>query len=100
MPFDKQTIQGFQDVNDRVVETLFGIEERTRKETASPLDGEQMPKAQRLAEGRRKLGSFDVLSAEHDDMAQQAGLTPERPISREWVDAVIKMTKELRDGDR
>ena len=99
MGFGKEEIKAIQAMNERVVDAIFGVEKKQREETASPLDGTPMKKAQRLSEGRVTLNDPVALGAWHDQMAQRAGLTEERPISREWVDAVVRMTKELRNAE-
>ncbi len=95
--FGKAEIKAIQDVNERVVDAVWEVEQRQKKDTASPLDGKPRSKAERQAFAQATLADPVALGAFHDEMAQKAGLTPERPISREWVDMVIDMTKELRD---
>ncbi len=95
--FGKAEIKAIQEMNERVVDSIFSVEKQQKEDTASPLDGKPRSKAERQAFAQATLADPLALGAFHDDMAQQEGLTPERPISREWVAMVIKMTKELRE---
>lgn len=96
--FGKEEIQAIQEMNERVVDAVLGMEKQQVKETAGPLDSKQLTKTERVEKARVTLADPMALGAWHDEMAQQAGLTPEKPISREWVAAVIGMQKELRDA--
>ncbi len=96
--FGKDEIKAIQEMNERVVDAVLGMEKQQKKDTASPLDGKPRTKVERQAFAQATLADPLALGAFHDEMAQKAGLTAERPISREWVEMVIGMHKELRDG--
>ncbi len=97
--FGKDEIKAIQDMSERVVDAVWEVEQRQTRDTAMPLDAKPKPKAERQAFAQATLVDPLALGAFHDEMAQKAGLTPERPISREWVNMVIEMTKELRDAE-
>lgn len=96
--FGNAEIKAIQEMNERVVDAVMGIEKRQKRDTAGPLDSKPRTKAERQVFAQATLVDPVALGAFHDEMAQGAGLTPEKPISREWVDMVIGMHKELRDG--
>lgn len=96
--FGKTEIKAIQEMNERVVDAVLEVENKQKKDTASPLDGKPRTKAERQAFAQATLVDPLALGAFHDEMAQKAGLSKERPISREWVKMVIDMTKELRDA--
>ncbi len=96
--FGRDEITELQNMNQRVVDTVLGVEKQQIEDTAGPLDSKQLTKSQRVAKARAELSNPEGLAMWHDQLAQKDGLTPERPISRKWVKAVIDMTKELRDA--
>lgn len=96
--FGKTEIKAIQEMNERVVDAVLEVENKQKKDTASPLDGKPRTKAERQAFAQATLVDPLALGAFHDEMAQKAGLSKEKPISREWVKMVIDMTKELRDA--
>ena len=96
--FGKEEILAFQAMTKRGVDAVLAQEERQAESTDGPLDAKFSTKAERKAFALATVNDPVALGAFHDEMAQEAGLTPERPISRKWLRDSLKMEKEARDA--